>query len=447
MKRRITEAIVGVSALILVALGIPLALAIHQSIVDSEVVELQADAARTLAEIQVPLDPVQLASVNEEPDAPPAFSVYDADGRLVFGDGPALPDSAVLQALHGNTASTTNGEIVVATPVIDDATEQTVGALRLAESLDGANHRSRQAWLIMGASGVAALSLGWLVANRLARRLSQPVIDLAAFAARLGDGGRIEPMASSGIEEIDTLAAAFSGSSQRVNAALARERQFSADVSHQLRTPLTALQLRLETARTSNAAEAIDAALDDLARIEDTVEHLLSFARDSMPQTSTVRLDLAARHAAARWTTRLGAVRRVITAVTTEPITASGSAASVDQILDVLIDNALHHGLGPITITARRVAGGGAIDATDDGGEIESADVERIFLRGEGARTGIGLALARAMAEADGGRLLLTRRYPTTFSLILVDADPDESTPSPAAAATSAEWPVASLDH
>ena len=77
MRRRITVAIVGVAALILVVLGIPLAIAVHQSILDSEVVELQATAARTLTEINVPLDVAQLEKVSHEPDAPPPFSVYD----------------------------------------------------------------------------------------------------------------------------------------------------------------------------------------------------------------------------------------------------------------------------------------------------------------------------------------------------------------------------------
>jgi hypothetical protein len=122
VRRRITEAIVGVSALILLVLGVPLAIVVHQSILDSEVVELQATAARTLTEINVPLDPTELAAVSSEPDSPPPFSVYDGHGELVFGRGPTRADSAVRRALSGNPASTTDGEIVVATPITDDTT-------------------------------------------------------------------------------------------------------------------------------------------------------------------------------------------------------------------------------------------------------------------------------------------------------------------------------------
>lgn len=284
MRRRITEAIVGVSALILLVLGIPLAIAVHQSILDSEVVELQATAARTLTEIDVPLDPKELAAVSSEPDAPPPFSVYDNSGSLLFGDGPPEADTAVRRALDGNPASTTDAEIVVATPITDDTSERIVGALRLTESLAGVNHRSRVAWLEMAATALAALALGWLIAKRLARRLSQPVTDLADAVARLGDGGAIaRPTTSSGAAEIDTLANALADSSERINDALARERRFSADVSHQLRTPLTGMRLRLETARSAHDPQVIELALDDLQRLEQTVDHLLAFARDGIP--------------------------------------------------------------------------------------------------------------------------------------------------------------------
>lgn len=410
--------------MILVVLGIPLALAVHRSILDTEVVELQATAARTLSEIQVPLDPAELAAVSREPDTPPPFSVYMPDGSLLFGDGPTVADSAVRRALAGNPASTTAGEIVVATPITDDRTERVVGALRLTESLAGANRRSRVAWVVMAATGLVALGIGWLTAKRLARHLSQPVIDLAAAATRIGDGGAVvRPSAPSGIKEVDTLAAALADTSDRINEALARERRFSADVSHQLRTPIAGVRLRLEAARAQRDPDMIGPALDDLERLEQTVDHLLAFARDAVPTTSTVQLDVIAQRAVERWTPRAAAMARTITINAAEKVTTLGSSASIEQILDVLIDNALHHGRGAISVAQRRIAGGGAIEVGDEGALIAVADRERIFERGHGNRHGIGLALARSMAEAAGGRLILTRHEPTKFSLILLEPE------------------------
>ena len=410
--------------MILVVLGIPLALAVHRAILDTEVVELQATAARTLSEIQVPLDPAELAAVSREPDTPPPFSVYMPDGSLLFGDGPTVADSAVRRALAGNPASTTAGEIVVATPITDDRTERVVGALRLTESLAGANRRSRVAWVVMAATGLVALGIGWLTAKRLARHLSQPVIDLAAAATRIGDGGAVvRPSAPSGIKEVDTLAAALADTSDRINEALARERRFSADVSHQLRTPIAGVRLRLEAARAQRDPDMIGPALDDLERLEQTVDHLLAFARDAVPTTSTVQLDVIAQRAVERWTPRAAAMARTITINAAEKVTTLGSSASIEQILDVLIDNALHHGRGAISVAQRRIAGGGAIEVGDEGALIAVADRERIFERGHGNRHGIGLALARSMAEAAGGRLILTRHEPTKFSLILLEPE------------------------
>lgn len=426
MRRRITVAIVGVSAVILLVLGIPLAIAVHQSILDSEVVELQATAARTLTEIAVPIDSTQLATVSGERDTPPPFSVYDANGVLVFGPGPASADVPVRRALAGNPASTTNDEIVVATPITDDANERVVGALRLTESLAGTNHRSMVAWLEMVATGLAALAIGWLIAKRVARRLSQPVADLASAATHMGDGGAIvRHLQPSGISEVDTLAIALAESSERITDALARERRFSADVSHQLRTPLTGIRLRLETARHERDPDMITLALIDLHRLEQTVDHLLTFARDAIPATSTVRLDEVARQARNRWIGRAASAGRSITLVTTEPVTTRGSVESLDQILDVLIDNAIHHGVGDIAVTQRRTAGGAAIDVSDHGTRIDPQESDRIFKRGHGDRNGIGLALARSIAEAEGGRLVLARHDPTTFSIVFLEPDQD----------------------
>jgi signal transduction histidine kinase len=428
VRRRITYAIVGVTALVLLVLGLPLAIAVHRSILTSEVVELQANAARALTEVKIPLDAAQLAGISGEPDATEAFSVYGLDGNRIFGEGPEAADSATRQALTGVQASSTGGEIIVATPIADDADEHVVGALRLTESLAETNHRSRVDWLVMATFALAALALAWLIARRVARRLSQPVTKLAARVARIGDGGgTVERMEPSGIKEIDPLATALSDSSERVNEALARERRFSSDVSHQLRTPLTSLRLRLESAQSADDPDAIAAALGDLDRIEGTVEHLLAFARDAMPTTSTVQLDDCARQAADRWRDRASARGRELSLTASEPIATRGSATSVAQILDVLIHNALQHGDGHIDIAQRRIAGGGAVDVLDHGDSVAPSEAERIFERGHGDDHGIGLALARSIAEAEGGRLLLTRLQPTTFSLILLHPEHDEA--------------------
>ena len=101
-----------------------------------------------------------------------------------------------------------------------------------------------------------------------------------------------------------------------------------------------------------------------------------------------------------------------------EPTVIRATRSAVDQVLDVLIANSLQHGAGTTTVRARRIAGGVSFDVADDGVGIAAVDAEAIFTRGHGSGHGIGLALARTLAEADGGRLLLTSHHPPRFSVL-----------------------------
>ncbi len=422
MRRRITTAIVGVTAFVLLALGIPLAIIAERQLLDSEVVELQAAAAETLTEIALPIDTNELADIASEPDSPPPFAVYGLDGTLLFGRGPKIAEPAVDAALRGDSSSSTDGLIVVATP-ITDKNETVVGALRLSESLAGAQSRARRAWLVMAGAGVAALAIAWLIGSRIAKGLSRPLIELAALATRMGNGGVIDNHPPVGITEIDLLGTALVESSHRVTESLSRERRFSADVSHQLRTPLTGLRLKLEAAATNEQNQTLAmTTLDDLDRIDSTVAHLLAFARDAVPPSSTSSLQDTVMAAKQRFDPRATATERTLVVTGTVNDHVQASASSIEQVLDVLLDNALDHGQGQITMTLRAIAGGAAIDINDEGALSDDVDDETLFRRGHGHNNGIGLALARSLAEAEGGRLLLIRRQPTTFSLVLLSA-------------------------
>jgi signal transduction histidine kinase len=424
MKRRITAAIVGVTAFVLLALGIPLALVVQREIVSSRVIEVQAKVAAALSEIAVPIDTKQLQALTSDPDAPPPFSVYDSDGRLVFGDGPAVTDRTAREALTGATShsradSDADGHIVVAMP-ISDKDDHVVGAIWMVDPKGGSDARVRSAWTVMALSGAIALLVAWLIARRLARQLTAPIERLAVAATDVGSGKTVAELPPSGIDEIDAVADALITSSTRIAGALARERRFSADVSHQLRTPLAGMRLKLEAPHATAEASSLAATtLEDLDRVDVTVTHLLAVARDATPHAEPSAVDNVIDRAAARWEPTIARHGRHAHwhAGTDRMVTAAGN--SIDQVVDVLIDNALRHGEGDLTIAARSLGNAVAIDVTNDGSVPDELTSERLFQRGEGDGHGIGLALARSLATAEGGRLLLTSRTPTTFTLFV----------------------------
>ncbi len=423
MRRRIRAAIVGVTAIVLLVLGIPLVIAVHRYLLDAEVVELQAAAATALTEIATPFARGQLRALDRDPDVPASAGVYDADGRKLAGDGPSRADATTRSALRGRSSSSVDGEIVVATPITAAGSERVLGALRVTESLADAEQRARTAWFAMAGAGAGALGLAGLIGNRLSQTLTAPLSELAERAATIGEEGGVAPQAPSGIEEIDALARALADRSDALTSSIARERRFGADVSHQLRTPLTALRLKVEEGLAGEAEAR--SALADLDRIDQTIDHLLAVARDATPRPGPIDIAEATRATVERWRPRVTAAGRTLTLAPTQTTVGCVHRTSIDQVLDVLIDNAIRHGAGIITVSVRGLNGAAAIEVADEGTSIGLLDSERIFEHGHGTDHGIGLAVARSIADAEGGRLLLRSHQPTTFSLVVMGPDPD----------------------
>lgn len=422
MKKQITRAIIAVAVLLVVGLGLPLALAVQRFYQDRAVVDLQRRAAETLAEIRVPLDTDQLARIVNEPDSPGEFTVYDDDGHRLFGSGPPEADASALDAINGQSRSSHDPqELVVVTPITDRSSERVVGAVRVAQSRGVVDDEVKQAWLVMGVAVLAALAAAYAVARAQARHLAAPITRLAQQALDLGRGDFGSRVEVSGIAEVDTLSAALDDSASSLAALLARERAFSADVSHQLRTPLTGLRLRLERASGSTQpGEHIDGALEEISRLEATVAHLLALSRDSHPIGAPLNLDELLVSLPLRWEERFAADGRALhVECSGHPPVVRGSNASVAQVLDVLLDNSLRHGAGDVRLRTRPAAGGLVLEVEDQGEGVAEDRRSAVFDRHEGSGHGIGLALARSIMEAEGGRLLLATGRPPRFQIVL----------------------------
>jgi signal transduction histidine kinase len=268
-----------------------------------------------------------------------------------------------------------------------------------------------------------------LVARALAGHLSRPVDALAQAAARLGEGDFSARAGRSGVAEVDAVASTLDTTGARLGQVLARERAFSADASHQLRTALAGLRLRLEAARLlpgADQGQAIADALAEVDRLEATVEQLLALARDAGVARDRLDLSRVVEAVEQGWRGRLGASGRPLRFQLEgglPPVRAS--EAAVLQILDVLVGNAAEHGSGTVAVRVRAAPGGLAIEVGDEGPGV-AGDPERVFARRAGSVDGhgIGLALARSLAEAEGGRLLLQRPVPAPVFALLLQADP-----------------------
>jgi signal transduction histidine kinase len=282
----------------------------------------------------------------------------------------------------------------------------------------------RLAAVVVGLSVVAFLAAA-AAAVVQARRLALPLAVLAENADRIGRGSsRLLPVRS-GVAELDRVAAGLQRSADSMAAALAAEREFASDASHQLRTPLTALSMRLEEISTSTSLEQIReearVALHQLERLTTVVDSLLSRARRSRGTAVPVDLRALLTQQVEEWSPAFAGRRRRLVLVPPEPVAVLATPSALSQVLATLIENSLKHGAGTATITARRTGGSAVVELTDEGQGVPASIGARVFERSvsSSGSTGLGLALARDLAEADGGRLELLRARPPVFALFL----------------------------
>ncbi|OZM79350.1 HAMP domain-containing sensor histidine kinase [Pseudonocardia sp. MH-G8] len=439
MRTRIIGLAVCASVLAIGLFGVPLAVAVLQYAMQVERGEL-AQTARAVA-IRVAPDVFDEDEVaNLEAPRGVRVTVYDSDGDRLSAAGPPDGGPEVARALGGRAGSGTDGaDLVVAVPVTHE--DDVIGAVRAAVPRSAALATVALVWVVMAALAALAVSAAWLVGRWQARRLARPLEDLAVAARRLGDGDFSVRTRPGGIAEIDSVGSALNSTAGRLDALLARERAFSADASHQLRTPLAGLRLRLEAALESpgqDLAPAIAASLVDADRLESTIDELLALARDDRGAPGApVDLPVLLAAVSAEWSGRLALQDRGLDLSVEPGIPAPcASAAAVRQILAVLVENATTHGAGTVTVAVREATDAVAIDVRDEGAGVQDAESALFGRRPDQqrGRHGIGLALARRLAEAEGGRLGLSRPAPPTFTLLL-PADPSAGPQAPPAPA------------
>ena len=425
MRRRILVAIIGVTAMATLVLTVPLGVIIARRASADSVRELERVAQRAASTLPTRIntsgDPIELPRVEENVKV----GVYLPDGTLVAGSGPSSADSVTTGAHRLVVDGRIGAERIVADPVVVD--ERLIAVVRVAEPVADTSARVRHDILILVGFDLMAVAIaaavGWFVAARLAR----PVRLIRDDAVRLGDGDFSIDTRHSGIAEIDETATALADTADRLEAVLLRERSFSADASHQLRTPLAALRLSIETEVLDPRPDhrlVLDEALFEIDRLEATMTTFLDLAHDRPTPRRPVDLDDFLHDLRTRWTGPFASRSRPFRCTTYGRVDAHVSRPVLDQILDILISNALDHGSGTVDVQVIESPGGMVVTVRDEGALDRNPD--DLFTRRDPGATGhgVGLSLARSLAEAEGGRLVLAPSRPTEFRLILPDAAP-----------------------
>ncbi len=428
LRQRILAGILGVTALAVLLFAVPLAAATDRLYRGEKLARLQADATRIVA--RVPDNPITATSPATLPSDLPRDTVvglYTPAGDRAVGKGPSRSALAAAGRDGRVHEGKENGQLAVAVPVPSDS--NIVAIVRAAVPTTSVTHRTYRSWLGMGLLGLAVMMIAGLLARRQAQRIADPLERLTASARALGDGDFAVSAQHSGIAEADAASQALQDTAGRIGRLLERERAFSADASHQLRTPLTGLLLGLESALDRPNADLRAAVQEGIGRgrqLQDTIGDLLSLRRDTAERLPSIDLHLELQAAADRWSSQFQHQQRRVRANVSHGLPpVAASAAAVRQVLDVLLGNALEHGGGTVTLSAHDLGAGVTVEVGDEGDGL-AGDPEAAFGRrsSQAQGHGIGLALARSLAEAEGGRLIIRRAasHPV-FALLLPAAE------------------------
>jgi signal transduction histidine kinase len=317
--------------------------------------------------------------------------------------------------------------LYVAVPVASGGTVH--GALRITLDTAEVNQRIRNFWLALGAIAAVVLAAVVLIGWVIARSVTRPLRELTASAERFADGDlSVGDHVAQGPPEIRALDTTMTAMAQRLDAVLTDQRRFVADASHQLRTPLTALRLRLENLQSDlgagggdpdgSAVDALERAIGEIERLTELVSNLLQLARaDARPVTEVVDLVALVGDRVDTWTA-IAHERGVELRhdPPENPTLVRCVAGAIEQILDNLLDNALAvSGAGDRIDVEIDPAGEPIRDGfvqlrvVDHGPGLDDnakADAMRRFWRGDATRpgTGLGLAIVETLATSSGGR-------------------------------------------
>lgn len=426
MRRRILQSILGVVILTALLFGAPLIYTAWLWVEDL-----------TRSDLQRRLDQMATEIITQEGADGVVEGALDTNSlRLLTPSGGRL---VVIYPSTEESASRVDiGEATVPSALVESLAMGTSGSLRLEVPSEEMRTQQRQAVGAVALLVLVSIAAGTVVAVVTAKRLADPLRDVANRAARLAEGDWRPDPQRHGIPELDRVSDVLDSATVEIAGRLQREHALVADVSHQLRSRLTAVRLRLdELSVHPDPAVVIEAdeAMAQVDRLTVAIDELVRSSRSggSDTQVSVIR-ELGV--VIADWKRPFEDAGRQLLLRGDADVMASTNGSRLREAVAVLVDNALMHGAGTCAVSVRLIAGQTlraatsenalresmvCVEVSDEGAGVSDDLAPHIFDRGfSGAgSTGVGLALARALIEADGGRLELQRRRPALFAIFV----------------------------
>lgn len=420
MTRRILAGFLGVLVILLVLVVGPLGAKLSAQQRKDFRLSAQS-AARTFANAEE--ERLGDTGDSTEPRQAGAPAVDDGDGivildrhdRVIATAGRRIPPS-VLEAVRGRRTTTASDAVVVTAPIGSPVNPD--GTVVLSRNADPLNRRVHALWLALATAAIVTIGLGAVLAAGLARWIGHPLRDLRAAATSMGHGDLSRRSdTQSGPPEVRAVATAFNEMALRLATLLDSQRHMTADVSHQLRTPLAALQLRLELlaedAEEPGRTELADA-LREIARLNRLLDGLLAAARAEESTSEPVPVDVTEvlSERIEMWQP-LAQERDVDLRVDMQPAVALVTPGHLEQVLDNLIANAMD-ALSPgdqVKVSLRPSDDIVLLTVADNGPGMSAARRASAFDRFEsdqlGRKSGLGLTIINRLLSSDHGSISL----------------------------------------
>ena len=407
MRKRLALTAAATTSMVVLAFVLPLAMLVRDMASERAMSKATLEA-QSLVSVLTAVDATDRATVVQayRQRTTDQVSVYLPDGTVL--GAPSTADGGVAEAMRGKAFTRDrDGTREVLAPLVTGGGDALV--VRIAVPRDRLGRGVKQAWELLAAVALVLMAIAVMLADRLARSIVRPIGDLAATATRLETGDLEARAAPGGPPEVEEVGHALNGLAQRILDLVAAERESLADLSHRLRTPLTALRLEAESIHDPADADRISAVVDGLAG---AVDDLISEARRpsaALPERADAGQVVEER--VAFWSALADEQGRTVNvridpALPPVPL----SPVALADVVDALIGNVFAHTPeGTAFAITLRQAGSLVTLAFDDAGPgFGDADVLRRGVSGAGS-TGLGLDIARRVVEGAGGTLDLDR--------------------------------------